>query len=83
MQRDINGHDPMLAPQSAENPASLIASDRVEGTPVFRLGGKRIGDTLWRRWKCVIGQHVHKSACRRVFHAAIYRENGAGFCITR
>jgi hypothetical protein len=31
----------------------------------------------------VIGQHVHKSACRRVFHAAIYRENGAGFCITR
>ena len=24
-------------------PASLIASDRVEGTPVYRLGGKRIG----------------------------------------
>jgi len=24
-------------------PASLIASDRVEGTPVFRSGGKRIG----------------------------------------
>ncbi|MBW8708294.1 MAG: PRC-barrel domain-containing protein [Alphaproteobacteria bacterium] len=24
-------------------PAALIASDRVEGTPVFRIGGKRIG----------------------------------------
>ena len=24
-------------------PASLIASDRVEGTPVYRFGGKRIG----------------------------------------
>lgn len=24
-------------------PATLIASDRIEGTPVFRLGGKRIG----------------------------------------
>lgn len=24
-------------------PAGLIGSERVEGTPVFRLGGKRIG----------------------------------------
>ena len=29
--------------KSDSKPASLIASDRVEGTPVFRLGGKRIG----------------------------------------
>jgi hypothetical protein len=28
---------------TSEKPASLIASDRVEGTPVFRPGGKRIG----------------------------------------
>src|SRR4051794_6696162 len=27
----------------SEKPASLIASDRVEDTPVFRPGGKRIG----------------------------------------
>ena len=26
-----------------DKPASLIASDRVEGTPVYREGGKRIG----------------------------------------
>jgi len=32
----------MSAP-TLEKPASLIASDRVEGTPVFRPGGKRIG----------------------------------------
>jgi len=30
-------------PANTNKPASLIASDRVEGTPVFRLGGKRIG----------------------------------------
>jgi hypothetical protein len=30
-------------PANTDKPASLIASDRVEGTPVFRLGGKRIG----------------------------------------
>ena len=30
-------------PANSNKPASLIASDRVEGTPVFRLGGKRIG----------------------------------------
>jgi hypothetical protein len=33
----------MSAAQTAEKTVSLIASDRVEGTPVFRLGGKRIG----------------------------------------
>ena len=37
----------MPATQTAENPtntpASLIASDRVEGTPVYRAGGKRVG----------------------------------------
>jgi len=32
----------MSAP-TLEKPASLIASDRVEGTPVFRPGGKRVG----------------------------------------
>jgi hypothetical protein len=31
------------AEKPASSPASLIASDRVEGTPVYRLGGKRIG----------------------------------------
>jgi hypothetical protein len=31
------------AEKPANMPASLIASDRVEGTPVYRLGGKRIG----------------------------------------
>jgi hypothetical protein len=30
-------------PAVSEKPASLIASDRVEGTPVFRSDGKRIG----------------------------------------
>jgi hypothetical protein len=29
--------------KTLEKPASLIASDRVEGTPVFRPGGKRVG----------------------------------------
>ena len=33
----------MSAARTLEKPASLIASDRVEGTPVFRPGGKRIG----------------------------------------
>jgi hypothetical protein len=30
-------------PEVSEKPASLIASDRVEGTAVFRSAGKRIG----------------------------------------
>jgi hypothetical protein len=33
----------MPTAETAQKPASLIGSDRVEGTPVFRPGGKRIG----------------------------------------
>jgi hypothetical protein len=33
----------MPTTQTTEKLASLIASDRVEGTSVYRLGGKRIG----------------------------------------
>jgi hypothetical protein len=34
---------PTPTTQTTERPTNLIASDRVEGTSVYRLGGKRIG----------------------------------------